>query len=217
MFHTRKDTQHIFQSPRLWRSQWCQLFHQTRQLKKTNLRNVYHWKSISSPWIFFRRGGDNVFNNIFCVISSNYTVFKSNINTNFLPDELIIACSLAHIDHSICLILISFDLLDEGKPHDYGRRKMIQNDSQQHRKTSKPRNNSYKTPKVYKNWLHNVVISYRRTFAIEKTTIIICLHLHFFGMNIQLNHSLFIRLKSILFQSREKQSKLHLFYKIWLR
>lgn len=174
-------------------------------------------KAYQVPEFFLEGGGGNVFNNIFCVISSNYTVFKSNININFLPDELIIACSLAHIDHSICLILISFDLLDEGKPHDYGRRKMIQNDSQQHRKTSKPRNNSYKTPKVYKNWLHNVVISYRRTFAIEKITIIICLHLHFFGMNIQLNHSLFIRLKSILFQSREKQSKLHLFYKIWLR
>lgn len=176
-------------------------------------------KAYKVPEFFLEGGGGaiNVFNNIFCVILSNYTVFKSNININFLPDELIIACSLAHIDHSICLILISFDLLDEGKPHDYGRRKMIQNDSQQHRKTSKPRNNSYKTPKVYKNWLHNVVISYWRTFAIEKITIIICLHLHFVGMNIQLNHSLFIRLKSILFQSREKQSKLHLFYKIWLR
>lgn len=101
-------------------------------------------KAYKVPEFFLEGGGAiNVFNNIFCVILSNYTVFKSNININFLPDELIIACSLAHIDHSICLILISFDLLDEGKPHDYGRRKMIQNDSQQHRKTSKPRNNSY--------------------------------------------------------------------------
>lgn len=90
------------------------------------------------------------------MVSSNYKLFKSNITISFLPDELIIACSLAHIDHSICRILISVDLLDEGKPHDHGRRKMIQNDSQQHRKTSKPRNNSYKkTPNVYKNLFHN--------------------------------------------------------------
>lgn len=90
------------------------------------------------------------------MVSSNYKLFKSNITISFLPDELIIACSLAHIDHSICRILISVDLLDEGKPHDHGRRKMIQNDSQQHRKTSKPRNNSYKkNPNVYKNLFHN--------------------------------------------------------------
>lgn len=91
------------------------------------------------------------------MVSSNYKLFKSNITISFLPDELIIACSLAHIDHSICRILISVDLLDEGKPHDHGRRKMIQNDSQQHRKTSKPRNNSYKkkNPNVYKNFFHN--------------------------------------------------------------
>lgn len=90
------------------------------------------------------------------MVSSNYKLFKSNITISFLPDELIIACSLAHIDHSICRILISVDLLDEGKPHDHGRRKMIQNDSQQHRKTSKPRNNSYKkNPNVYKNIFHN--------------------------------------------------------------
>lgn len=91
------------------------------------------------------------------MVSSNYKLFKSNITISFLPDELIIACSFAHIDHSICRILISVDLLDhEGKPHDHGRRKMIQNDSQQHRKTSKPRNNSYKkNPNVYKNLFHN--------------------------------------------------------------
>lgn len=91
------------------------------------------------------------------MVSSNYKLFKSNITISFLPDELIIACSLAHIDHSICRILISVDLLDEGKPHDHGRRKMIQNDSQQHRKTSKPRNNSYKkkNPNIYKNLFHN--------------------------------------------------------------
>lgn len=91
-------------------------------------------------------------------------IIKSNITISFLPDELIIACSLAHIDHSICRILISVDLLDEGKPHDHGRRKMIQNDSQQHRKTSKPRNNSYKKKnltyiRIYST-IHSVVITY---------------------------------------------------------
>lgn len=106
------------------------------------------------------------------MVSSNYKLFKSNITISFLPDELIIACSLAHIDHSICRILISVDLLDhEGKPHDHGRRKMIQNDSQQHRKTSKPRNNSYKKPLTYiriYSTIHSVVITYWRTFAKEK-------------------------------------------------
>lgn len=135
------------------------------------------------------------------MVSSNYKLSKSNITISFLPDELIIACSLAHIDHSICRILISVDLLDEGKPHDHGRRKMIQNDSQQHRKTSKPRNNSYTKKtltyiRIYST-IHSVVITYWRTFAKEKITIIIfCLH--FFGMKIQLNQSIFIRLKSIL-------------------
>lgn len=136
------------------------------------------------------------------MVSSNYKLFKSNITISFLPDELIIACSLAHIDHSICRILISVDLLDEGKPHDHGRRKMIQNDSQQHRKTSKPRNNSYKkTPNVYKNLFHNPQCSHYllKNFCKRKNNYNHFLFtLHFFGMKIQLNQSIFIRLKSIL-------------------
>lgn len=137
------------------------------------------------------------------MVSSNYKLFKSNITISFLPDELIIACSLAHIDHSICRILISVDLLDEGKPHDHGRRKMIQNDSQQHRKTSKPRNNSYKkNPNVYKNLFHNPQCSHYllKNFCKRKNNYnhFFNFCLHFFGMKIQLNQSIFIRLKSIL-------------------
>lgn len=136
---------------------WRKQFKKSLPLRK-------HIKSLNFFWPYFILRA-NAFNNIFTL-----GLFKSNIN--FLPDELIIACSLAHIDHSICLILISVDLLDEGNPHDHGRRKMIQSDSQQHRKTSKPRNNSYKTPNVYQNLLHSVIIYYWRTFAIEKVTII---------------------------------------------
>lgn len=172
---------------------WRKQFKKSLPLRK-------HIKSLNFFWPYFILKA-NAFNNIFCFISSNYTLFKSNIN--FLPDELIIACSLAHIDHSICLILNSVDqhdLLDEGNSHDHGRRKMIQNDSQQHRKTLKPRNNSYNTPNVYQNLLHCVIITYWRTFAIEKITICLSFLFTFFRHeDIQLNHSIFIRLKSILF------------------
>lgn len=123
-----------------------------------------HIKSLNFFLAILYKFRSSAFKNIFCLVSSNYKLFKSNITISFLPDELIIACSLAHIDHSICRILISVDLLDEGKPHDHGRRKMIQNDSQQHRKTSKPRNNSYKKKpltyiRIYST-IHSVVITY---------------------------------------------------------
>lgn len=73
-----------------------------------------HIKSLNFFLAILYKFSSNAFNNIFCFVSSNYKLFKSNITISFLPDELIIACSLAHIDHSICRILISVDLLDEG-------------------------------------------------------------------------------------------------------
>lgn len=134
------------------------------------------------------------------MVSSNYKLFKSNITISFLPDELIIACSLAHIDHSICRILISDDfLMKENHTITEGGRwyKMIHSNTGRHQNpviTVTKKTLTY--IRIYST-IHSVVITYWRTFAKEKITIIIfCLH--FFGMKIQLNQSIFIRLKSIL-------------------
>lgn len=90
------------------------------------------------------------------MVSSNYKLFKSNITISFLPDELIIACSLAHIDHSMCRILISVDLLDEGNHTitEGGRwYKMIHSNTGRHQ--NPVITVTKKTPNVYKNLFHN--------------------------------------------------------------